>query len=178
MTTAHEESESFQVGERVKLQIGRHLLTGVVLEDRGPIGVHGRRLFRIQVETSPDEVQVIEMPAEEIERMSTQQSSEPLTKPEIANYLEQGGLVAILRANMSGGRDQPRVWLCRNSIGKVTHTFERQRGDVGGETPPALALYGEKLFTPKIEEVEGFLKSFGLSADESSRVIREVGSGP
>ena len=37
----------FHVGDRVQFQLGRRIVQGVVKEDRGPIGVKGRRLYAV-----------------------------------------------------------------------------------------------------------------------------------
>ena len=53
----------FRVGERVQWIRGTDLVEGVIVEDRGPIGVGGRRLFRIEFRLSPDYEGVVELPA-------------------------------------------------------------------------------------------------------------------
>ena len=58
------------VGELVCFELGRHLVRGVVIEDRGPIGVGGRRILRVRIEPDEgtrDEVgREIELPQEEV----------------------------------------------------------------------------------------------------------------
>lgn len=55
----------FKVGDRVQFRFGSMKMTGVVIEDRGKIGVGGRRLLRIRV-LRGDEERVLELPVEEV----------------------------------------------------------------------------------------------------------------
>lgn len=45
----------FHVGEQVRFLLSVKKTTGTVIEDRGPIGIGGRRLYRIRFQFSPDE---------------------------------------------------------------------------------------------------------------------------
>lgn len=40
----------FKVGDRVRFKIGARRVTGTIVEDRGPIGIDGRQLVRVEVE--------------------------------------------------------------------------------------------------------------------------------
>ena len=101
-----------------------------------------------------------------------------MRKDQIEAYLIHGGLIGILRSNLSGGRSQPRVWLRPDTIGNVTHTFERERGVVGGEVVPFMAVHDDKVFTPKRKEVLSFLRSFNLDPTDAERIISSVGTAP
>ena len=57
----------FKVGVPVSLQMGGQRVNGVVLEDRGPIGVGGRRLYRIEVSLLPQENVSFEMAEEDLQ---------------------------------------------------------------------------------------------------------------
>jgi hypothetical protein len=55
-----------RVGDRVWLRMGTRRVSAEVIEDRGPIGVAGRRLLRIrQAGSGDDPPRVYEVPAEE-----------------------------------------------------------------------------------------------------------------
>ena len=55
-----------RVGDRVSVHIGTYDAVGVVVEDRGPIGVNGRRLLRVEVTMDVGVAPMaIEVPAEE-----------------------------------------------------------------------------------------------------------------
>ncbi len=45
----------FRVGDRVRIPFGVTTLDGIIDEDRGNIGVGGRRLYVIRVEVDPSE---------------------------------------------------------------------------------------------------------------------------
>ncbi len=53
------------VGDKVTFRIGAQRLSGKVIEDRGAIGVAGRRLLRIRIGSAPD-VREVELPADEV----------------------------------------------------------------------------------------------------------------
>jgi hypothetical protein len=97
---------------------------------------------------------------------------------QIENYLTHGGLIAILRSNASGGRNSPRVWLRPDSMGNVTHTYERDRGVIGGEVAPFAAIHDDRIVSPKREDVVSFLESFRLDRPHAERMIDSVGTSP
>lgn len=58
----------FQKGDQVEFRLGTRSVQGAVKEDRGPIGIKGRRLYLVEFRTeaqsiSPSE---IELPADEL----------------------------------------------------------------------------------------------------------------
>ncbi|MCI0638158.1 MAG: hypothetical protein L0Y72_19570 [Gemmataceae bacterium] len=61
------EKKHFRVGEVVRFLMGVNKVEGVIKEDRGPIGVGGRRLYSIQFTLDPDFQAVIELPAKDLE---------------------------------------------------------------------------------------------------------------
>ena len=60
-------SKAIHVGDYVKINFGGNFLFGRIKEDRGPIGVKGRRLYGIIMDMGEGESSYIEMPAEEFE---------------------------------------------------------------------------------------------------------------
>jgi len=59
----------FRKGDRVRFQFGIYPVEGIVKEDRGPIGIGGRRLYRVEfpfglLSESPSQ---IELPAERLQ---------------------------------------------------------------------------------------------------------------
>lgn len=172
-------STAFQVGDRVKIPLGRRKVAGVISEDRGSIGVHGRRLYQVLVPMDPFEPTAYELPENEIEALSESANSiTAIDAARVIDYLKNGGLISILQSNRSGGRNQPRVWLCLDSLGNVTHTFLKERGLHGGETVPFLAVYEDHVFSPKQDEVSALLRSFGLDASQADEIIASVGTYP
>jgi hypothetical protein len=57
----------FHVGDWVQIPFGTAPLRGEVIEDRGAIGVGGRRLFRVSIPIPPAEPMLAEFPEDEIE---------------------------------------------------------------------------------------------------------------
>lgn len=169
----------FHVGDRVRIGFGRRKLTGVIVEDRGAIGVRGRRLYQVNVPMDPFEPMMVELPEDEMEAVVAGTEPEPqLETQRVMDYLANGGLISILRSNLSGGRNQPRVWLTLDNLGNVTHTFVPERGVIGGQTIPFGAVHGEKIFTAKQDSVVAILESFGLDRQAADRLIAEVGTNP
>jgi hypothetical protein len=174
-----QEQPSFRVGDRVRVDFGRRKLLGVIVEDRGALGAHGRRLFQVDIPMDPFDPMSVELPEDEIESMPAGAGENPpMEKQKIMDYLINGGLISILRANLSGGKNQPRAWLCPDQLGNITHTFTAPRGVVGGQLVPFSALHEDRVFTPKRDAVLAFIQSFGLSHQEAERVISEVGAAP
>lgn len=59
------------VGSRVKLRFGVNDVTATVIEDRGNIGVGGRRLLRVRLEIpSTNEPIELEVPAEDVKAVA------------------------------------------------------------------------------------------------------------
>lgn len=165
---------SITVGDTVSFQLGTTLTQGVVVDDRGPIGVGNVHIFRVRIPNDPYDDDEIEMPEDELSLDIGIVDS--ISKSEIVDYLEHGGLVQILKSNSSGGRTQPRVWLGQDSLGNVVHTFVPERGKVGGATVPFFALHNNRLFSPNVADISEFLLSFGLSKEDARQVIATVGT--
>lgn len=176
--TATRQRGRYRIGDRVEIDMGNRRLTGFVVEDLGGVGMNGRRMLEIELPMDPHEPMRLTIPEEEIVGPANGEGLEPLSSDEIVEYLVNGGLIAILRSNLGGGKNQPKAWLCRNQLGSVTHTFLPERGLVGGEPVPFFAIHDSKVFTPKEEVVRTFIESFGLSAAEAKRVLGEVGTAP
>lgn len=170
MSTIRRETRRFRPGDWVTFRYGAKDLIAQVSEARGPLGVDGRRLYRISVPRELAEVDSFEMPEDDLD---------PAPMPDttaVTKYLREGGLLEILRSNPGGGKNQPRVWLTYTPRGDVTHTFIAERGLVGGATVPCYALHNDKVFAGKKEEVAAYLGTFGLSPVEAKSVIAGVGT--
>lgn len=64
-----EKSDRIRMGRTVRFRFGIRRIEGVVVEDRGPLGIGGRRLYRVEflVEPCADSPSYIELPAEDLE---------------------------------------------------------------------------------------------------------------
>jgi hypothetical protein len=56
----------FKKGDLVSFAFGAGAVTGQIVEDRGCLGVGGRRLYGIRFEINPGDQAYIEMPEEEL----------------------------------------------------------------------------------------------------------------
>ena len=57
----------FRVGQSVRLKHGFRGMIGEVVEDRGPIGVQGRRLYAVKLRLDPWNELTSELPEESLE---------------------------------------------------------------------------------------------------------------
>jgi len=57
----------FRVGQPVRIKHGFPGMIGEVVEDRGPIGVRGRRLYAVRLRLDPWNEQTVERPEEFLE---------------------------------------------------------------------------------------------------------------
>src|SRR5437016_5519167 len=57
----------FHKGDRVRFKLGTRWIRGLVKEDRGPIGIRGRRLYLVEFPAEPQSPSQVELPASEME---------------------------------------------------------------------------------------------------------------
>ncbi|HUY34020.1 MAG TPA: hypothetical protein VMV69_14830 [Pirellulales bacterium] len=172
MSVALKKTQRFKVGNWVSFPWGTGKMFSQVIEERGSLGVNGRHLYRIRFERGDDEYESFEMPDDDLDPVA------PPDNPAVMRYLKEGGLVAILQSNLGGGRNQPKAWLTYTSRGDITHTFDAQRGVIGGAAVPFFALHEDRVFAGKKGQVIEFLAGFGLSRSDAEDVVAKVGTGP
>lgn len=169
---------SVELGQRVRIPFGVGTISGKVVEDRGLLGAGGRRLYVVEVPNDPDEPDYLLRTEDDLELDTS--AAIPLSDHEVSQFLERGGLLSILDRNVSRNARQPTVWLCRDSLGNVSFTYDEERGlaygNRGGRRIPFSALRGEKIARSKSDDVVNYLTSFGLSRVESQRVVDAVGT--
>lgn len=61
----------FKLGDHVVFEMGNSMVAAVVVEDRGKLGVGGRRLYGLHYDFMPGDVRYTEMPEEELKPAST-----------------------------------------------------------------------------------------------------------
>ncbi len=165
-TTKHHQAR-FRAGEWVSFSFGAKKRLAQITELRGPLGIRGRNLYRVKLETGSDEPDFFELPEDELEPASQA----------IIDFLSRGGLVEILQSNTSGG-EPPKVWLAARPGGGITHQFSGGLGVIAGGSAPFGALNEGRIFTPKRDEVMRFLEGLGLKPDEAAIVLSAVGTSP
>src|SRR3954449_2558681 len=84
----------FKVGDRVRFPFGSGEASGIIVEDRGCLGVGGRRLYGINIEWSPGETSYAEMP--EVELTAVPQSTQVPERRALEDEVQ--GLRVLLRA--------------------------------------------------------------------------------
>jgi hypothetical protein len=67
----------FRVGQAVRILHGFRGLIGEVVEDRGPIGVHGRRLYSVRLRVDPWDEHITELPEESMEAVAGGPNASP-----------------------------------------------------------------------------------------------------
>jgi hypothetical protein len=177
MSTVRNPPPAFRVGDWVSFLFGTRQVRAQVVEDRGPLGINRRRIYQVRVDRDAEEPMTFEMPESELAATGAPIALPAPEKSAVMRYLKQGGLLEILRSNLSGGRNQP-VWLTQDALGGLTYTFIADRGLIGGRKAPFSALHENKVFLPKKEDVFAFLTSFGLTREDAEDVLREVGTAP
>jgi hypothetical protein len=171
-------SPRFHVGELVKARFGGEWVGSRITEDRGPMGGMGRHLYQVSIPNDPFEPMITERLEEDLQPYDpAREPPRQISRREIIDYLKQGGLIAILLQNQ-GGNHPPSAWLRAKEGGGGIHTFDPERGQVGGQAIPARATYFTKVFTPKRAEVAEYLRTFGLTPEEAEEVLKAVGTAP
>ena len=68
-----EPAPNYKVGDRVTFPYGDGAVSGTIVEDRGCLGVGGRRLYGINFEPNPGDIRYVELP--EVEMAPASQAS-------------------------------------------------------------------------------------------------------
>src|SRR5437868_13568733 len=116
MSTVRTKRPKIRVGDWVTLPYGGRPIFALIIEDRGPLGVNRRRLYRIRLDRDSTEPDTFELPEDKMEKAVPDKAA-------IMEYLKQGGLVDLLQTNLRDGEAPPRVWLTFTPRGPLTHTL-------------------------------------------------------
>lgn len=180
MAIVREAPPRFRVNENVRFPFGIRTFSGKIVQDRGPIGARGRRLYQVRFYRDTDEPELIELPEADLEPDPQPKRLNPASdKPRIIDFFKRGGLRLVLKAGEQGGPPH-FVGLGLDQLGNITHSFVAERSEVpiGGAPVPVLALHDSHVFTPKVPEVVEFLERFGLTPDEANEIIQAMGTRP
>jgi hypothetical protein len=79
MSKTKKTNPCFKVGDWVTFPYGTRNAIAQVIEDRGPIGVRGRRLYRIEIQFEDREPARFEMPEEEMKGTAPPQKAAPVS---------------------------------------------------------------------------------------------------
>jgi hypothetical protein len=67
MSVGKKRAPRFRVGDVVAFLYGPQKVPGEIVEDRGPLGVYGRRIYRVRIDRGQDDTTTFEIPEEDIE---------------------------------------------------------------------------------------------------------------
>jgi hypothetical protein len=173
MNTVKTKRPKFRVGDWVTFKSGVRTVFALIIEDRGPLGVNGRRLYRIRLEQPDTEPDTFTMPEDDMEKAVADKAA-------VRQYLKQGGLAELLQTNLRDGGDPPQVWLTFTPRGQLAPTFNPGLKVTGKGTPaPFFAVLKNKVYAPdKAKVVEYLITCFGLAREEAEDVVRAVGTAP
>jgi|SRR5271157_88069 len=75
MSIGKKRAPRFRVGDPVKFLYGTDKVAGEILEDRGPLGDYGRRLYRVRINAGQEDESSFEIPEEDIESRDPENST-------------------------------------------------------------------------------------------------------
>jgi hypothetical protein len=85
MNSTKKHAPLFHIGDWVAFQYGPEKVSAKVLEDRGRLGVGGRRIYRVQPDAELEEASAFEMPEDALESIAT-----PVRQSYRVRYIRQG----------------------------------------------------------------------------------------
>ncbi|MFI5456787.1 MAG: hypothetical protein ACHRXM_15175 [Isosphaerales bacterium] len=85
MSSAKQQAPLFHIGDWVKFDYGPKKVSAKVVEDRGRLGVHGRRLYRVQLDQELGDASSFEMPENELDA-----TPPPVRQSYEVRYIRQG----------------------------------------------------------------------------------------
>lgn len=159
----------FNVGDWVSFLFGANRVWAQIIEDRGPLGVNRRRLYRLRLDRESSEPDEFELPEDDLKPAIPDKAA-------VVDYLKRGGLVSILGGTGNGTGTPRPVWLTFNAQGEVIHTFSADRGLIGGKRPPASAVLDGRIIADKSDGVMKFVAGFGLTKDEARSLVDAIGT--
>ncbi len=80
MGSSTKSAPKFRVGDWVSLLYGPQRVLAEVVEDRGPLGVRGGRLYRIRPNLDHEESATFEVPEDDLEAARSPEAANPLLK--------------------------------------------------------------------------------------------------
>ena len=89
MSSAIRPDPHFRVGDWVSFLYGPKKVRAQVVEDRGLLGVGGRRLYRVRLDLEHGQPSTFELPEEDLEAAEAPAEANPLLDAPL-NYLSQG----------------------------------------------------------------------------------------
>jgi hypothetical protein len=101
-------SSRFRVGDWVSFLYGPRKVRAQVIEDRGPLGVHGRRIYRVRVDVEDGESARLEQLEEDLESAEAPESTNPLLNTTL-EHLRQGRQFTKISPERYNETREPKV---------------------------------------------------------------------
>jgi len=120
MSSTKKHAPLFRIGDWVSFEFGPSRMSAKVIEDRGPLGVRGRRVYRVQPDEQPGDASAFEMPEDELEA-----ATPPVRQSYHVRYHRQNG-THVWRATTNVGEVYRGV-KAKGAIGYATATWEGER---------------------------------------------------
>jgi hypothetical protein len=127
MSVAKKMKARFQIGDWVSFLYGPRQVHGKVVEDRGPLGAHGRRIFLVQADIGQDEEATFEVPEDNLDEFTQAIEDEPSpgTRVEFKVTYVRQGLSRTWRAKV----DRGRVYQGVKAKGAVAYSTAGREGE-------------------------------------------------
>jgi hypothetical protein len=127
MSAAKKLKARFQVGDRISFLYGPRQVQGYVVEDRGPLGAHGRRIFLVRADLGQDEESTFEVPEDDLEDYSqaAEDKASPGLRVEFSVTYSRQGSSRKWQARAKRGR----VYRGVEASGAVAYTTSRWEGE-------------------------------------------------
>ena len=136
MSIAKKRAPRFRVGDPVRFLYGTEKVAGEILEDRGPLGEYGRRLYRVRINAGRDDESSFEIPEEDIERR------EQGTNSDESPGLRQEFTVTYVRSKKtnqwSATTKRGQLFRGFKAKGAVAYTMGRWEGEGEGDENHAI----------------------------------------
>ena len=106
MSAIKKRKPRFRVGDPVSFLYGPRRVSGKVIEDRGPLAAHGRRIYLVQPVIGQDEPTMFEVPEDDLEEPSQagEDEKEPGTRVEYSVTYVRRGETSVWRPTIKRGR--------------------------------------------------------------------------
>jgi hypothetical protein len=92
MSIGRKRAPRFRAGDSVTFLFGPQKVAGEIVEDRGPLGVYGRRLYRVRIKRPDEDETTFEIPEEDIES-----PEELATQPETPGLRQEFDVIYVRR---------------------------------------------------------------------------------
>jgi hypothetical protein len=123
MSTSAKPTSRFRVGDWVSFLYGPRKVRAQVIEDRGPLGVHGRRIYRVRLDLENGQSTSFEQLEDDLESADAPESTNPLLKATLG-YLRQGRQFTKISPERHTAKPERKVAFHFSDNSEEVHTFQ------------------------------------------------------